>query len=317
MKRIRAAAASLVVAFSLLLTPAKVRAADHSSSSGVVATSTGGLNVRKNASKDAAVVTQLSKGSYVTLISKSGVWWKVEYSKNQYGFCHGDYIRQISGNAVSVNTSSGSLNVRTGPGTSYAKQGSLPKGEIVIELSASNGWSRILYHGTKTGYVSSQYLSSGNPAVSLWVPNLKQMDDRWADVMVSTSGKTMAQIGCATTAIAMLESHRQGRTIFPDEMAQNLRYTPSGSVYWPEHYTTVKDIGSYLTRIVSLLRQGKPVLFGAKNAYGKQHWVVITGFTGGNITAANLTIQDPGTYNRTNLQQFLEQYPTIYKFFYY
>lgn len=317
MKRIIAFACAFAAVTGLLFSPVKVRAADVNSSAGVVATSAGGLNVRQYAAKDAAVITTLPKGGYVTLISKSGVWWKVEYGRNQYGFCHGDYIRRISGMAVSVNTGSGSLNVRSGPGTSYAKQGSLAKGETVIELSASGGWSRILYHGTKTGYVSAQYLSSGNPAVSLWVPNLKQMDDRWADVMVSTSGKTMAQIGCATTAIAMVESHRQGRTVTPDEMARTLRYTPSGSVYWPEHYKTVTDTGNYLTRIVALLRQGKPVLFGAKNAYGKQHWVVITGFSGGSITAANLTIQDPGTYSRTNLQQFLEQYPIVYKYFYY
>jgi hypothetical protein len=127
----------------------------------------------------------------------------------------------------------------------------------------------------------------------------------------------MAQIGCATTAIAMVESHRQGRTIYPDEMMRDLRYTPSGSVYWPEHYTTVTDTAGYLSRIYQLLKQGKPILFGAKNAYGKQHWVVITGFTGGSLTAQNLTIHDPGTYSRTNLQQLLDLYPIVYKYFYY
>lgn len=316
MKRILAAF-SAVVLFWLLLTPARVQAADKNSATGVVATSVGGLNVRVSASKDAAKIATLAKGSYVTLIQKSGDWWKVEYGKNQYGYCHGDYIRKVTGAAVSVNTSSGSLNVRTGPGTGYAKQASLYKGETVIELSSSGGWSRILYHGTKTGYVSSRYLALDDPAVSLWVPNLKQMDERWSDVVVGTSGKTIAQIGCATTAIAMVESHRQGRTIYPDEMMENLRYTPSGSVYWPEHYTTVTDTGNYVSQIISLLRQGKPVLFGAKNAYGKQHWVVITGYNGGGAMAQNLSIQDPGTYSRTNLQQLLELYPIVYKYFYY
>ena len=317
MKRMIAAVFSAVVLLGLFGRPMTASAADSGSAAGVVVTAVGSLNVRAAAAANSSVVTTLSKGSYVTLISKSGIWWKVEYGKNRYGFCHSDYIRRISGTAVSVNTSSGSLNVRSGPGTGYAKQGSLYKGETVIELSTSGGWSKILYHGTKTGYVSSQYLSSGNSPVSLWLPNLKQMDDRWKEVTVGTSGKTMAQIGCATTAIAMVESHRQGRTIYPDEMMGNLRYTPSGSVYWPEHYTTVTDTAGYLSRIYQLLKQGKPILFGAKNAYGKQHWVVITGFTGGSLTAQNLTIHDPGTYSRTNLQQFLDLYPIVYKYFYY
>ena len=317
MKRMIAAVFSAVILLGLFASPIKASAADSGSSAGVVATAVGSLNVRASAGGNAPVVTTLSKGTHVTLVSKSGSWWKVEYGKNLYGYCHADYIRQISGTAVSVHTSSGSLNVRSGPGTGYAKQGSLYKGETVIELSTSGGWSKILYHGTKTGYVSSQYLSSGNSPVSLWLPNLKQMDDRWKEVTVGTSVKTMAQIGCATTAIAMVESHRQGRTIYPDEMMGKLRYTPSGSVYWPEHYTTVTDSSGYLSRIYQLLKQGKPILFGAKNTYGKQHWVVITGYNGQGLSAVNFSINDPGSHTRTNLQQFLNAYPTFYKYFTY
>jgi hypothetical protein len=65
------------------------------------------------------------------------------------------------------------------------------------------------------------------------------------------------------------------------------------------------------------LKQGKPVLLGAKNVYGSQHWVVITGFAGGSLTAANFTIHDPGSNSRTSLQQFLNVYPNFYKYFYY
>ena len=100
-------------------------------------------------------------------------------------------------------------------------------------------------------------------------------------------------------------------------MASQLRYTSSGSVYWPSYYKTVTGASGYLTRILDLLRQGKPVLLGATNRYGSQHWVVIRGFTGGTVAPANFTIHDPGTYSRTNLQQFLDVYPNFYKYFYY
>lgn len=296
----------------------EARAATLDSQAGVVAVSTTYLNVRSTASTSGTKVASLSKGSYVTLISKSGSWWRVEYAKGKYGYCHADYINTVSGSAVTVNTQSGNLNIRSGPGTSYAKTGSLSKGETVIVLSTSGSWSRVLYSGTKTGYVSSQYLSSGYSAVSLWVPNLKQMDSRWANLEVGTSGKTFAKIGCATTAIAMVESHRVGRTIYPNEMAEQLTYTSSGSVYWPSHFSVVTNSSGYLSGIYNRLKQGKPVLFGATNASGSQHWVVITGFTGGSsLTASAFTIQDPGSNSRTNLQQFLDVYPNFYKYFFY
>ena len=310
----------LVAVLVLSMLPTTVQAADLSAKAGAVTTSGSKLNIRASASTGANVVATLNKGSYITLLSKSGNWWKVEYGKGLYGYCHADYITIVEGTPVTVVTQSGSLNVRNGAGTSYARVASLSKGETVIRLKTSGGWSRILYHGTKTGYVSAQYLSgnpSGNSAVSLPVPSFKQTDSRWANVKIGTSGKTMAQIGCATTAIAMMESFRTGSAIYPNAMAQKLSYTASGSVYWPAHYTVVTGSGGYLSNIYTLLKQGKPVLFGAKNSYGGQHWVVVTGFTGGSISTGNFTIHDPGSNTRGNLQQFLNSYPTFYKYFYY
>lgn len=302
----------------LLCLPIRADAATMDSQAGVVATASGRLYVRSSASTGATALTSLGKGSYVTLISKSGSWWYVEYAKGKFGYCHSDYITPVSGSAVTVTTQSSNLNVRSGAGTSYSKTGSVAKGEAVIVLSGGSGWSRILYHGTKTGYVSSQYLSTYYSAVSLSVPSFKQTDSRWASTLVGESGKTMAQIGCATTAIAMMESHRSGTSIYPNVMAQSLRYTPDGSVYWPIDYTAVTNSSGYLSKVYSLLKQGKPVLFGARNSYGKQHWVVITGFSGGDgLSAAQFFIHDPGSSYRGNLQLLLNEYPTFYKYFYY
>jgi len=60
------------------------------------------------------------------------------------------------------------------------------------------------------------------------------------------------------------------------------------------------------------------VLLGCKNSYGSQHWVVVTGYTGGStLTASGFTINDPGTSSRTTLSQFLSVYPSFYKILYY
>ena len=101
-------------------------------------------------------------------------------------------------------------------------------------------------------------------------------------------------------------------------MSKKLSYSSTGNLYWPSDYTVVTSSTGYLNKIYQKLKEGKPVLLGAKNSSGTQHWVVITGFTGGNsLTASGFTINDPGPKYRTNLQQFLNEYPTFYKFFYY
>ena len=320
MKRTITLLLAAILLLGILFAPISANAATVASKAGAVTTKEGPLNVRAKATSSSGIVTTLKKGSYITLISKSGSWWRVEYAQNKYGYCHSDYITIVQGTPKAVATQSGPLNVRKGAGTAYDKVATLAKGDWVLQLTTSNGWSRILYHGVKTGYVSAQYLSGGNAgssAISLKVPSFKQYDSRWANVKIGSSGKTISKIGCATTAIAMMESYRTGTTIYPDAMSKKLKYTSSGNVYWPSNYTVVTSSSDYLNRVYQQLKQGKPVLFGAKNSSGGQHWVVINGFNGGSMTAANFTILDPGSESRNTLQKFLNAYPAFYKYFYY
>ena len=85
----------------LLVFPVEVYGASDRKA-GIVSVSSGRLNVRSSPSTGAAVVTSLQKGSYVTLLSKSGSWWQVEYAKGKTGYCHGDYITTISGSSSTV-----------------------------------------------------------------------------------------------------------------------------------------------------------------------------------------------------------------------
>ena len=323
MKKILSIILTFTITVTLFSFRFKPNAATLTSQAGVVSLSSGRLNVRKSASISSTILASLSNGSYITLISSSGNWYYVEYADGKYGYCHKNYIKLDSGKTATVNTISTSLNVRSGAGTEYAIKDSVSKGEVVIILSSSNGWSKILYNGTKIGYVNSQYLSAQTSTTSyskiaLNIPDYKQTDSRWANVIIGNSGKTIGKIGCVTTGIAMMESYRTGTTIYPDVMSKKLSYSSSGNVYWPSDYKVVTSNSDYLNKIYVKLKEGKPVLFGAKNSYGTQHWVVITGFTGGNsLTASGFTINDPGTKYRTNLQQFMNEYPVFYKYFYY
>ena len=61
-----------------------------------------------------------------------------------------------------VNTTSGRLNVRSGPGTQYPRIGSLPKGEDVDVFAEKGDWAYIAGDGLQ-GYVSKQFLMPSEP----------------------------------------------------------------------------------------------------------------------------------------------------------
>jgi len=201
----------------------------------------------------------------------------------------------------------------------------LYKGESAVVLSEANGWSRILYDGVKTGYVYSAYLTEGEGTgatlqnISLSVADYKQYDGRWANMKVGSSGKTMRSIGCVTTALAATERYRLGdSSLTPATMLYRLSYTSSGDVLWPSNYRNYTSSG-YLQKIYDLLKSGKPVIFGAKNSYGKMHWVVVTGYSGSgtNLKAADFMINDPGSETRVKLSDLFKEYPYFYKIEYY
>ena len=75
-----------------------VQAANSASIAGTVTTASGALNVRSSASTSGKIVASLPRGSNVTLLSKSGSWWQVEYADGKYGYVpvsytHLGYVR--------------------------------------------------------------------------------------------------------------------------------------------------------------------------------------------------------------------------------
>ena len=288
-----------------------------------VNTSSTSLNVRSSPSASATIKTTLKKNSYITLISKNGSYWYVQYSPSGYGYCHADYLLQVSSKVKQVKTASGLLRVRSSPSLTATIQDHLSTGSIVTIHTTSGDFAKIIYNGNKIGFVSKKYLvtpsdsASKYSAISLSVPDYKQTDSRWSKVTLGSSGQTIGKIGCATTALAMTESYRTGTTIYPNAMAKKLSYTSGGAVYWPSNYNIVTSSSGYLTVIYNALKSGKPVIVGAKNAYGGQHYVVVTGVkTCDSLTTSAFYINDPGSNSRTTLNQLLNAYPTFYKMLY-
>ena len=194
----------------------------------------------------------------------------------------------------------------------------------------SSGYKVIIYtaksgsRGYKLGYVkTSDYTSKIAPynagggssaQVKLNVPLYKQYDSRWCNKYIGS--KTIGQVGCTTTCIAMVYSYNTGTTVYPNSMVSKLRYA-NNDLYW----SSISNVGltsiSYncgltntmMANIYSKLKAGRPVIIGAYTSGGSyQHWVVITGYTGNSTSAfspSDFIVNDPGSQGATTLAAFL------------
>lgn len=132
---------------------------------------TAALNVRKEANTSSAKLTQLTKNSTVTILSKSNGWYKITTANGITGYVLGTYITEV---AASTGTPSGTgsaaankkgvvnvaaLNVRKEASATATKLAQLVKGNTVTILSQGNGWYKITTASGITGYVMASYIT--------------------------------------------------------------------------------------------------------------------------------------------------------------
>ena len=128
------------------------------------------LRLRAEPSTSASVLDTLASGTHVVVLedARDG-WYKVSY-QNKTGYLSADYL-EVSTQAEAdlgngkVTTEGSTLNVRSGPGTDYDKVTSLYNGAVVKITGIDSGWFKI-EHAGKTGYVSSDYLTTTSAAQS-------------------------------------------------------------------------------------------------------------------------------------------------------
>ncbi|MGL5576234.1 MAG: SH3 domain-containing protein, partial [Sarcina sp.] len=142
---------------------------------GVVANlgSVSALNVRTGAGTTHSIQDKLSLNTKVRVNYKTqNGWYNISYS-GKTGFVSSDYIKLVEGgntgggtttpetgninkNGTVINVTT-SLNVRTGPSTSYSIKDKIPSGKVVKVNYEKDGWYNINYDG-KIGYVSKSYI---------------------------------------------------------------------------------------------------------------------------------------------------------------
>ncbi|MGN0779708.1 MAG: SH3 domain-containing protein [Aristaeellaceae bacterium] len=133
----------------------------------------GWLRLRAEPSFDAVTITSYRTGTVVTVLGSQGKWYQVTTPDGRSGYMYGDYLtigtsssgsgtngtwENIAATVVSANGLG--VRLRTGPSTAYGVLAVYPVGTAATILSSGTYWHYVRI-GNRTGYMMSQFLSSG------------------------------------------------------------------------------------------------------------------------------------------------------------
>jgi len=118
---------------------------------------TGGVNIRSGAGSSHDRVGRLTKGTIITVTGKKGNWYQFNY-KGKVRYVSASYLKQTTLAQASGNYEvTGSVNIRSGAGTSYDRVGRLTKGTTITVNGKKGNWYRFDHNGTNR-YISGKYL---------------------------------------------------------------------------------------------------------------------------------------------------------------
>lgn len=150
LQRIQAGFFTTILLFCLIATPAFASAQ-------VITTTT--INMRNGPGMSYSIVGVIPNDTMLQVLNQVGSWYEVRYN-DASGYISKNYVRSAvsQGTAPSNVLITAMINMRSGPGSSYPKVTTVPKGVIVPLLEQDGAWCKILYN-TSEGYVSSVYAS--------------------------------------------------------------------------------------------------------------------------------------------------------------
>ncbi len=119
------------------------------------------LNLREAPDTSSKVLRQLKEGNQLNVLDSSNGWYKVN-SEGLTGWVSGSYVKKDEDQPVTVQygkITGNNVNLRKGPGTSYAVISSLNKGDVLTIIQLSGNWYKVKTSGTTVGWVSNLYIS--------------------------------------------------------------------------------------------------------------------------------------------------------------
>lgn len=152
-------------------------------STGKVLTTSPDLNIRSKPTTSGAIISTVSKNTELQTYGLYDGWYLVKVD-NIPGYISASYTKDATipedtgsdnlGDVIGKVTAT-SLNVRSGPGATYASVSSLTKGKIVTVESLNGSWAKVKYSGGQ-GYVSKTYLKLLNQTGSVLKNRIILMD---------------------------------------------------------------------------------------------------------------------------------------------
>ena len=123
------------------------------------------LNMRKGPSTSYSVITTLTKGEEVEVISEENGWAKINHN-SKIGYVSSKYLSDEKPVKITIKyVNADSLNIREGAGTSYKILGTYKKGQEVKVVSIDGDWAKIQYEDGYA-YISNKYLVDKMPTDS-------------------------------------------------------------------------------------------------------------------------------------------------------
>ena len=117
------------------------------------------LNVRSGPGTHYPRVGRLDKGEQYVVLKTQGTWNQIRLSANTHWvYASSSYVDKMQADCAEV-VNTETLNVRSGPSTSYRKVGTAPKGSHWVLISSSGAWRKIWYDGVSR-WMHSYYLST-------------------------------------------------------------------------------------------------------------------------------------------------------------
>ena len=157
------------------------------------------LNIRKEPSTSASVISQLFTGQKATYIMESGDWIQIEYNKFT-GWVNKNYVSTVELSSENTNDSSSSsqleiesknyftvtvsaVNIRKKPDLSSKKLDTIKLGEQFEVLNEDGNWIEIEYAKNKKGWVYSFYGTFSTTKKENSESNLKENDKQYVQII--------------------------------------------------------------------------------------------------------------------------------------
>lgn len=140
----------VLFAGSVLLNP------DGAAAGGQTALVKGGsVDLRSGPGSDYSKIGEAKKGTTLEVVGQKDGWYKLKYWKI-YGWATGEYL-SIKGSSKdkAVIVKAQSVNIRSGPGTTYSRVGGANKGQQFSVSKEKSGWFEVNLGDGKKGWISS------------------------------------------------------------------------------------------------------------------------------------------------------------------